>query len=69
MAAYQLGYIDSIWEPFFSGVAGNGTQTILTSDVSKAWPISDAGLGAATYLIEVLSTFMGDQRRWTAPEA
>jgi hypothetical protein len=64
MAAYQLGYIDSIWEPFFSGVAGNGTETILTSDVSKAWPISDAGLGAATYLIEVLSTFMGDQRRW-----
>jgi uncharacterized membrane protein len=64
MAAYQLGYIDSIWEPFFSGAAGNGTETILTSDVSKAWPISDAGLGAATYLIEVLSTFMGDQRRW-----
>lgn len=64
MAAYQLGYISSIWEPFFSGVSGNGTQTILTSDVSKAWPISDAGLGAAVYLIEVLSTVMGDQRRW-----
>lgn len=64
MAAYQLGYVDSVWEPFFSGLSGNGTETILTSDVSKAWPISDAGLGAAVYLIEVLSTFMGDQRRW-----
>lgn len=64
MAGYQLGYIDHIWEPFFSGVRGNGTETVLTSDVSKAFPISDAGLGAATYLIEVLSTFMGDQKRW-----
>ncbi|MCC7442671.1 MAG: vitamin K epoxide reductase family protein [Bdellovibrionales bacterium] len=64
MAAYQLGYVDQVWEPFFSGVRGNGTETILTSEVSRAWPISDAGLGAATYLIEVLSTFMGDERRW-----
>lgn len=60
MAGYQLGYIHSIWDPFF----GEGTATVLTSEVSKAWPISDAGLGAATYLIEVLSTFMGDEKRW-----
>lgn len=60
MAAYQLGYIDSLWEPFFNP----GTQAVLNSDVSKAFPISDAGLGAAVYLIETLSTFMGDQRRW-----
>ena len=60
MASYQLGYIQSIWDPFF----GQGTAAVLTSEVSKAWPISDAGLGAATYLIEVLSTFMGDEKRW-----
>lgn len=60
MAAYQLGYIHSVWDPFF----GQGTLTVLNSEVSKAWPISDAGLGAATYLIEVLSTFMGDEKRW-----
>lgn len=60
MAGYQLGYVDWIWEPFF----GEGTRNVLTSDVSKSFPVSDAGLGAATYLIEVLSTFMGDQRRW-----
>lgn len=60
MAAFQLGHIDSVWEPFF----GDGTRTILTSDVSRAWPISDAGLGAVIYLIETLSTLMGDRRRW-----
>lgn len=60
MAAYQLGYIDAAWDPFF----GNGTERVLTSDVSKAWPISDAGLGAMTYMIEVLMGLMGDKRRW-----
>ncbi len=60
MAAYQLGYIDSVWEPFF----GDGTRRVLDSDVSRAWPVSDAGLGAMTYLIEVLMGFMGDKRRW-----
>lgn len=60
MASYQLGYIDHVWDPFFK----DGTVNVLTSDISKMFPISDAGLGAATYLIEVLSTFMGDQKRW-----
>ncbi len=60
MASYQLGHIDHIWDPFF----GVGSENVLNSSVSKAFPISDAGLGAATYLIEVLSTFMGDERRW-----
>jgi hypothetical protein len=60
MAAYQLGYIHSAWDPFFT----KGTETILTSKVSKMWPISDAGLGSLTYLIEVLSGFMGDEKRW-----
>lgn len=60
MAAYQLGYINSVWDPFFP----DGNRRILDSDVSKAWPISDSGLGAATYLIECMSGFMGDKRRW-----
>jgi NADP-dependent 3-hydroxy acid dehydrogenase YdfG len=60
MAAYQLGYVDRAWDPFFP----EGTERVLDSDVSKMWPISDAGLGAATYLIECLSGFMGDKRRW-----
>ena len=60
MAAYQLGHIDSVWDPFF----GEGTIRILDSDISKMFPISDAGLGASVYLVEVLMVVMGDRRRW-----
>lgn len=60
MAAFQLGHIDWAWDPFF----GDGTVRILTSSVSKAFPISDAGAGAWIYLVELLSGFMGDPRRW-----
>lgn len=60
MTAYQLGYIDTVWEPVF----GRGTARVLSSEVSRAWPLSDAGLGAVTYSLEVLMGLMGDQRRW-----
>jgi len=60
LAAYQLGHIDWAWDPFF----GDGTVRILESDVSRRFPVSDAGLGAAVYLLEVLMTAMGDPRRW-----
>lgn len=65
LTAYQLGHIDAVWEPFFSGTPPfNGTETIITSDVSKAWPIADAGLGGVAYAFEVLMGVMGDRRRW-----
>jgi hypothetical protein len=60
LAAYQLGHIAWPWDPFF----GDGTRRVLDSDVSKSWPISDAGLGAVSYLLEALSGFMGGQNRW-----
>jgi hypothetical protein len=60
LAAYQLGYIDRVWDPFFI----DGTRQVLESEVSRAWPVSDAGLGAVAYMIEALSGFMGDVRRW-----
>jgi hypothetical protein len=60
MAAYQLGYIDRAWDPFF----GAGTETIITSAESKAWPIADAGLGAVVYMLELVMTFMGGKQRW-----
>lgn len=60
MTAYQLGHITSVWEPFFSP----GTKAVLTSDVSKAFPIPDSGLGAVSYLLEGLSGFMGGTARW-----
>ncbi|MCH7576866.1 MAG: SPW repeat protein [Chloroflexi bacterium] len=60
MAAFQLGYIDSAWDPLF----GDGTEQVLGSDVSEGFPISDAGLGAVAYMIEGLMAFMGDRQRW-----
>jgi hypothetical protein len=60
LAAYQLGYITTIWEPFF----GEGTVRVLTSEVSRAWPVSDAGLGALAYTLEMLMAWMGGKTRW-----
>lgn len=65
LSAYQLGHVGAVWEPFFPGDAGrNGTEFIITSDVSRAWPIPDAGLGAASYMIEALMGAMGTSKRW-----
>lgn len=60
MAAHQLGHIPDPWDPAF----GDGTWRVLNSDVSKAFPVSDAGLGAFTFLIEALTGFLGGTRRW-----
>lgn len=67
LAAYQMGHVDGVWEPFFAGDTGdpkNGTEEIITSDLSRAWPVPDAGLGALTYLVEILIGFIGSSRRW-----
>ena len=67
LCAYQLGHIDGIWEPFFAGSPKNpqnGTEEIITSSVSEAWPVPDAGLGAMTYALEILTGLMGSVRRW-----
>ncbi|HXV78328.1 MAG TPA: vitamin K epoxide reductase family protein [Candidatus Binatia bacterium] len=60
LAAFQLGYMDHAWDPFF----GDGSQRVLTSDVSEWWPISDAGLGAFSYTFEFLMAWMGSPARW-----
>ncbi|MDK2774906.1 MAG: vitamin K epoxide reductase family protein, partial [Tabrizicola sp.] len=65
MAAYQMGHVDGQWEPFFAGTGGlNGTETIITSDMSKAWPVADAGLGTVVYALEIVMTFTGGRDRW-----
>ena len=66
LAAYQLGHIDNVWDPLFAGGpdAKNGTEEIITSSVSRAWPVSDAGVGAITYMLEILTGIIGSQRRW-----
>ena len=66
LAGYQLEQVDGVWEPFFAGGPDpkNGTEEIITSDVSKAWPVPDAGLGALTYMLEILTGLIGSRRRW-----
>lgn len=66
LAAYQLGHVDSVWEPFFEGGPDprNGTEEIITSSVSEAWPVPDAGLGALTYALEILTGVLGARHRW-----
>lgn len=60
LAAYQLGHVATVWEPFF----GDGTVRILESEVSRAFPVSDAGLGAWSYLLDALAGLLGGRRRW-----
>jgi uncharacterized membrane protein len=60
MTSFQLQHIASLTDPFF----GLGTERVLTSDVSRAFPIPDAGLGAVAYMIEFLMGFMGNKARW-----
>jgi hypothetical protein len=63
LAAYQLGYINQVFDPFFGT-----TEKVLHSVVSRSLPISDAGLGSVAYLLEAVSCFLGDRARWrTAP--
>jgi len=69
LTAYQLGHIDTVWEPFFTTGAiandgKNGTAEIITSAVSEAWPVPDAGVGALTYLLEILTGLIGSSARW-----
>ncbi|MBA3596008.1 MAG: NAD-dependent epimerase/dehydratase family protein [Methylibium sp.] len=67
LAAYQLGHIPDVWDPFFAGSPQdpqNGTEEIITSSVSKAWPVSDAAVGGYTYLLEILTGIVGSRMRW-----
>ncbi|HKP33148.1 MAG TPA: vitamin K epoxide reductase family protein [Sphingomicrobium sp.] len=67
LTAYQLGHIETAWDPFFHGASAdprNGTEEIITSYVSKMWPIPDAGLGAISYTLEILMAVMGTRDRW-----
>lgn len=60
MAAFQLEHTTTVWDPIFGGQ----TETTLTSDISKSFPVSDAGLGAFSYLLDAISGIIGDRRRW-----
>lgn len=54
LAAYQLGWIATVWDPVFGP---RSSTLVLHSDFSDALPISDAAVGAVAYAIEaVLAT-------------
>ncbi|MGD2045303.1 MAG: vitamin K epoxide reductase family protein [Gemmatimonadota bacterium] len=64
MGAFQWGWIDSVWDPFFGG----GAQTVLTSEESRVMQrvigLPDAVLGGWAYLTEAVLAFAGSTRRW-----
>jgi uncharacterized membrane protein len=60
LTLFQYGVIDTVWEPFF----GDGSETVLTSGLSRVLPVSDAALGAAGYLADAVSGAMFGVRRW-----
>lgn len=60
LASYQLHYIDSVWDPFFRG----GSQAVLSSPLSRSFPLSDAGVGAMAYSLEAILGAKGGARRW-----
>lgn len=67
LAGYQLGHLPGLWDPFFAGAPTdprNGTEEIVTSWVSTAFPVSDAALGGYTYLLEILTGVVGSRQRW-----
>jgi hypothetical protein len=64
LAAFQWGWVDGAWDPFF----GSGTENVLTSAESETMHgfigLPDAALGAWAYLTEVVLAFAGSTRRW-----
>ncbi|WP_347302688.1 NAD-dependent epimerase/dehydratase family protein [Croceibacterium sp. TMG7-5b_MA50] len=68
LTAYQLGQVSGVWDPFFPGLAAepakNGTEAVVTSSVSEAFPIPDAALGGYTYALEIVTGIIGSQARW-----
>jgi hypothetical protein len=60
LSLYQYRVVDDVWEPLF----GSGSRTILDSWVSKLLPVSDAALGAFSYLLDAMTGVIGGKRRW-----
>ncbi|PZR73886.1 MAG: hypothetical protein DLM52_10360, partial [Chthoniobacterales bacterium] len=59
LAAYQLGFVRQVWEPFF----GDGSRRVLHSFVSTLLPVPDAAVGAAGYAAEFIATLGGGADR------
>lgn len=51
LAAYQLGDVREVWDPIFGGPS---SRAVLRSSLSRALPVPDAAVGAASYALELL---------------
>ena len=60
LMAYQFDWVDSVWDPFF----GDGTERVLTSDLSHLFPVPDALLGAGGYFIDAVFGVVGGTKRY-----
>lgn len=63
LGLYQLGIIDTVWEPFF----GAGSRVVLRDSwIAHLLPIPDALLGAMLYFVEAVGSLIGNDQRWRA---
>lgn len=60
LGLYQVDVFDTVWEPFF----GDGSETVLNSEVSHILPIPDALLGTFSYGLDAATGVLGGTRRW-----
>src|SRR5687767_6213015 len=60
LGLYQVEVISTVWEPFFN----DGTEKVLTSFISEAFPVPDALLGAFSYVLDVVTGIIGKTDRW-----
>ena len=60
LGLYQVGIFSTVWEPLF----GNGSEKVLHSSISKAFPVPDALLGAFGYVLDLATGIIGKTGRW-----
>ncbi len=64
MGLFQLGMIETVWDPFF----GDQSMSVLTSEVSHAlsrwFRIPDAVMGMTAYIADIILVLAGSTRRW-----
>lgn len=60
LAAWQLDWVDSVWDPVF----GDGTERVLDSDLSHLFPVPDALLGSVGYFIDAVFGVVGGTKRY-----
>jgi uncharacterized membrane protein len=60
LGLYQVEIFSTVWEPFF----GKGSERVLNSFISEAFPVPDALLGAFGYVLDVVTGIIGKTDRW-----